>query len=381
MNERLNFQVISDATGSSARSGSLPLSRGLVETPFFMPIGTHGAVKTVTASEVGELGAQVILSNTYHLYLRPGAELINKAGGIHKFMSWDGPLLTDSGGYQVFSLATMRKLDDDGVTFQSHLDGSVHQLTPEKVIDIQRQLGSDFVMVLDECPPGDADQATWAAALERTTAWAHRSVKRFRESEPLYGHQQYPLCIVQGGTDPDLRRRSAEELLELDTPAYAIGGLAVGEPKKEMYASLEVMDALLPRDRPRYLMGVGTPADLVRAVRYGMDMFDCVMPTRNARNGQLFTRTGKLNIKNAGFRDDLNPVEDDCDCQLCRQFSRAYLRHLFATGEVLGLRLATIHNLRFYMKLMAAIRTAIRAGDYATWSRQFLAEYESDGND
>ncbi|MEE9464443.1 MAG: tRNA guanosine(34) transglycosylase Tgt [Candidatus Neomarinimicrobiota bacterium] len=381
MSDRQLFAIRAQDPDSSARRGRLELPRGTVRTPVFMPVGTHGAVKTLAAHEVRDLGAQIILGNTYHLYLRPGVELVSQFGGLHRFMDWSGPLLTDSGGYQIFSLASMRKLDDMGVSFQSHLDGSRHDFTPEKIIDIQRGLGSDLVMVLDECPPGDASPEAWRAAVERTTAWARRSLLRFSETEPQYGQPQYPVCIVQGGTDSELRRRSAEELLELNTPVYAVGGLAVGEPKQELFDTLELLDSILPRDRPRYLMGVGTPSDLVRSVARGMDMFDCVMPTRNARNGQLFTPGGTINIRNAQYRDDPAPVQEDCDCQLCSRFSRAYLRHLFNTGEVLGLRLATIHNLKFYLGLMAAIRAALDAGRFAPWSHDFLQRYEAAGHD
>ncbi len=376
MSADLAFIVRAQDSSSSARVGGMRLSRGAIQTPVFMPVGTYGAVKTLTPHEVRELGAQVVLSNTYHLYLRPGLELVTRFGGLHRFMGWDGPLLTDSGGYQVFSLASMRKIDDAGVSFQSHLDGSRHNFTPEKIIDLQRGLGSDFVMVLDECPPGDAPLKAWRTAVERTTLWAQRSLARFRETEPRYGHPQYPVCIVQGGSDPGLRRQSVEELLELDTPVYAVGGLAVGEPREELFATLDLLDQLLPRDRPRYLMGVGTPSDLVRSVARGMDMFDCVLPTRNARNGQLFTARGTINIRNARYRDDLDPVMEDCDCLLCTHFSRAYLRHLFNTGEVLGLRLATLHNLKFYFQLMAAMRAAIADGRFPAWSREYLQTYE-----
>ncbi len=376
MNNHLSFTITAADPSAAARTGLIKLARGAIETPGFMPIGTQGAVKTLAPWEVRELGAQMILSNTYHLYLRPGMELIERYGGLHRFMGWNGPILTDSGGYQVFSLASMRKVDDNGVTFQSHLDGSTHRFTPELVIDIQRTLGSDFVMVLDECPPGDAPLPVIDEAVVRTTRWARRSRERFQATEPGEGSEQVLVFIVQGGSDAGLRRRSAEELLELDAPAYAIGGLAVGEPKQALFATLELMNDLLPIDKPRYLMGVGTPADLLRAVALGMDLFDCVLPTRNARNGQLFTPQGTLNIRNAQYRSDMEPVQAGCDCPLCGHFERAYLSHLFHTGEVLGLRLATAHNLRFYLRLMAQMRQAIREGSFQAWSREFLAAYE-----
>ena len=341
-----------------------------------MPIGTHGAVKTMAPWELRELGAQIILSNTYHLYLRPGMEVMDRHGGVHAFMGWDGPILTDSGGYQIFSLAGLRKIDDDGVTFRSHIDGTTHHFTPEGVIDIQRVLGADFVMALDECAPSDAPHEMIVAAVARTTAWAGRCEARFRAETTTENGAQVLVGIVQGATDPQLRRQSAEGLLALDLQAYAVGGLAVGEPKEALFATLELMDSLLPGDRPRYLMGVGTPADLVRSVAAGMDMFDCVLPTRNARNGQLFTPAGSLNIRNAQCRLDLEPVQAGCDCPLCSHFGRAYLSHLFHSREVLGLRLATAHNLRFYLRLMADMRWAIGAGDFPAWSRAFLAQYE-----
>ncbi len=376
VSDPLSFQVRVSDRESSARTGSLELSRGLVATPCFMPIGTHGAVKTMAPWELRELGVQILLSNTYHLYLRPGLEVIRRYGGVHAFMGWDGPILTDSGGYQIYSLAKMRKVDDEAVTFQSHLDGTSHSFTPERVIEIQRDLGSDLMLALDECPPGDAPREEVALAVSRTTAWARRSVAAFQAGNPGQDYLQALVCIVQGGTDPQLRRQSAEELLALEASAYAVGGLAVGEPKESLFATVELMDTLLPRDRPRYLMGVGTPADLVRAVGAGMDMFDCVLPTRNARNGQLFTPEGSINIRNARYRLDMEPVQTGCDCPLCRHFERAYLSHLFHTGEVLGLRLATGHNLRFYLRLMSEMRAAIDEKRFQSWSRAFLKKYE-----
>lgn len=356
----------------------MKLSRGIVDTPFFMPVGTNGAVKTQAPWEVRDLGAQVILSNTYHLYLRPGIESITRFGGVHKFMGWDRPILTDSGGYQVFSLAAMRKVTEEGVSFQSHLDGSKQHLSPESVVDIQRTLGSDFVMPLDECPPGAAPTKVTREAMERTVRWAERSVNHFKVTEPQWGHPQNLFIIVQGGTNLDLRRQSVEQLLALDASAVAIGGLAVGEPKDELFATLELMDEILPKDKPRYLMGVGTPADLVRAVALGIDMFDCVLPTRNARNGQLFTPDGKINIRNARYADDHTPVQENCDCPMCSNFSRAYLRHLIMSREVLGLRLATAHNLRFYFGLMARMRKAIGDASFSKWKNDFLNRYESE---
>jgi queuine tRNA-ribosyltransferase len=373
---RLSFSITSADKSTSARTGQLELKRGLITTPCFMRVGTHAAVKTLAPWEVQEIGAQIILSNTYHLYLRPGMDLIQQYGGLHRFMGWEGPILTDSGGYQVFSLAALRKIDDNGVSFQSHLDGSAHSFTPEKSIDIQRVLGSDFVMALDECPPGDAPEQTIAEAVSRTTLWARRCLERFKVTEDTASQAQTLFLIVQGGTCSHLRQKSAEELINLGGSAYAIGGLAVGESKEALFTTLELMDKLLPEDKPRYLMGVGTPADLVRAVALGVDMFDCVLPTRNARNGQLFTTTGTLNIRNAQYRSDLQPVQEGCDCLLCTRFERAYLSHLFHTGEVLGLRLATMHNLRFYLRLMASMREAINEDRFSSWLKQFLQTYE-----
>ena len=376
MADKIPFQINAADDDSLARQAVISTGRGEIQTPFFMPVGTYGAVKSQAPEELQEQGAQVVLSNAYHLYLRPGLDLLERTGGLHPFMGWDGPMLTDSGGYQVFSLAALRDVDDGGVTFKSHLDGSVHRFTPEKVIDIQRVIGSDFMMPLDECPPGDATKKIWATAVARTTQWMSQALTRFDETGPAYGKPQYLLCIIQGGTDPGLRRQSAESLLQLQPSGVAIGGLAVGESKEELQATLEDLAPQLPADMPRYLMGVGTPADLVRAVGLGMDMFDCVLPTRNARNGQLFTSAGKLNLRNAKFRDDLGPVQDDCGCPLCRRYTRAYLRHLFVTGEVLGLRLATAHNLWFYHHMMADMRSAISSGAYSHWSREFLGRYE-----
>ena len=376
MAEKIPLTINATGADSPARQCVISTGRGDIQTPFFMPVGTYGAVKSQAPEELKEQGAQMVLSNAYHLYLRPGLDLLERTGGLHPFMGWDGPILTDSGGYQVFSLAALRDVDDDGVTFKSHLDGSTHRFTPEKVIDIQRVIGSDFMMPLDECPLGDAPKSSWATAVTRTTAWMSRALTRFDETEPAYGQPQYLLCIIQGGTDAGLRRQSAESLLQLEPSGVAIGGLAVGESKEELLATLEELVPQLPADTPRYLMGVGTPADLVRAVGLGVDMFDCVLPTRNARNGQLFTSAGKMNLRNAKFRHDLKPVQDGCGCPLCRGYSRAYLRHLFVTGEVLGLRLATAHNLWFYHHMMADMRSAISEGVYSQWARDFLVRYE-----
>ena len=337
-----------------ARAGRLVTPHGTIETPAFMPVGTAGAVKAVTARDLRELGAAIILANTYHLMLRPGPGLIAELGGLHGFTGWGGPFLTDSGGYQVFSLSGLRHLGEDGVRFKSHLDGSSHLLSPERSIEVQQLLGADIVMAFDECPPYPAPREAVEEATARTSRWAERSLAAHqRRDQWLFG-------IVQGGVHPDLRERSARELQALDFPGYAIGGLSVGEPKADMASVLDGLDPVLPADKPRYLMGVGTPEDLVEGVARGVDLFDCVLPTRNARNGQLFTRRGKLSIRNARFRDDPRPPDPDCACPTCRTTSRAYLRHLHLAGEMTAATLATLHNLSFYLDTMRAIRQSIR---------------------
>lgn len=358
------------AESGKARLGRMTTGHGEVETPAFMPVGTQGAVKAVTTDEVRRCGASIVLSNTYHLYLRPGHEVIRDLGGLHRFMTWDGPILTDSGGYQVFSLAGLRKIDDEGVRFQSHIDGSTHLLTPERSMDVQSALGSDVAMVLDECPPGEATHREVTAAVERTTRWAARSREAYTGPGVAFG-------IVQGGTYPDLRERSARELLDLDFPGYAIGGVSVGEPAARIVETVNLTAGLLPVDRPRYLMGVGMPRDLVEAVAAGVDLFDCVLPTRNARNGSLFTSWGKVNIKRSEFRRDERPLDESCPCETCANYSRAYLRHLFVSGEMLAARLNTIHNLTYYLGLMRQIRKAIGESRYAEFRTEFLASPES----
>jgi queuine tRNA-ribosyltransferase len=343
----------------------LTTPHGAVNTPAFMAVGTQGAVKAVTHRDLDDLGAEIILANTYHLYLRPGAERIGAFGGLHAFIGWTKPILTDSGGYQVFSLAARRKIHEEGATFRSHLDGSEHLLTPESAVDIQGQLGSDVSMVLDECLEHPASHDRASESLERTLRWARRARARFLELRVAGAPHQFTnqgqaqFGIVQGGTFPDLRRRSVEGTIEIGFDAYAIGGLSVGEPIPMMYDVTEETAPLLPADRPRYLMGVGTPRDLVECVALGIDMFDCVMPTRNARNGQLFTSTGRLNIKNAEYADDRRPIDERCGCYTCRNFSRAYLRHLFQAGEMTAGTLNTLHNLYFYLDTMRRIREAI----------------------
>jgi queuine tRNA-ribosyltransferase len=376
-------------TNSGARRGILTTAHGVIETPAFMPVGTQGVVKALTAQHLEDIGAQVILGNTYHLMLRPGDELIARRGGLHKFIGWNKPILTDSGGYQVFSLAHRRKIDESGVRFSSHLDGSAHVLTPERAVDIQWNLGSDIAMVLDECPALPSTPDIIDRSLQLTARWARRCRDRFLETkENIPGpftsdvsfrdRAQFGIC--QGGTFPELRAKSAELTVSIGFEGYAIGGLSVGEPNETMYQVVEATAPLLPVNQPRYLMGVGTPIDLVENVARGIDMFDCVMPTRNARNGQLFTSEGPINIKNAQFAEDDGPVDPACSCYTCRNFSRAYLSHLYRAGEMTGGTLNTLHNLSFYLDTMRRIREAIafgrfedfRLGFHRTFSRRAL---------
>jgi queuine tRNA-ribosyltransferase len=366
----VDFQRIGE--DGSARAGLITTDHGPVETPVFMPVGTAGTVKAVEPRELSELGARIILGNTYHLVLRPGLEVIQAAGGLHRFMSWDGAILTDSGGYQIFSLSDLRTLDDDGVSFRSHLDGTLLRFTPESVIEHQRSLGSDVMMVLDECTPYPCSRAEAEAAVARTEQWARRSREAVQGSECRYGHSQGTFAIVQGSVFPDLRRRSAEGLTPLDFDGYAIGGLAVGEPTQEMYDILASTVPLLPQSKPRYLMGVGTPENLLEAVERGIDMFDCVLPTRNGRNGMVFTAGGTLNLRNAVHRADFSPPDSTCECYTCRNFSRSYLRHLVSSGEILGLQLATIHNIHFFVSLMRQARQAILEGRFGPWKASVL---------
>ncbi len=354
---------------SQARAGVIHTPHGPIPTPVFAPVGTQATVKTVSPKELRELGASLILANTYHLYLRPGPDTIADLGGLHGFMGWDGPIMTDSGGFQVFSLARLRAVDVTGVTFRSHLDGSEHLLTPEKAIEIQEKLGADIILCLDECPePLDYDYNV--QALERTHHWAERCKQAHtRHDQALFG-------IVQGGAFADLRRQSAEFITALDFPGYSIGGLSVGEPKEVMHEMLEATVSLLPEDKPRHLLGVGSPEDIFEGVDRGIDIFDCALPTRVARNGAAFTRPGRLNLRNARYADDPAPIEEGCDCYTCRYFSRAYLRHLIMAKEILGLRLATLHNLHFMLNLMRQIREAILAGTFAALKEEFLANYE-----
>jgi queuine tRNA-ribosyltransferase len=348
-----------------------------------MPVGTQGTVKAIEQRELEEIRAQIILGNTYHLYLRPGTDLIQEAGGLHKFMHWTRPILTDSGGYQVFSLNDLRDIEESGVTFRSHLDGSSHVFTPESVIGIQRQLGSDIMMVLDECAPYPCEAEYSRLSNAMTLRWAERCKVAAEQQPALYGHSQGLFGIVQGSVYPEIRIHSARALVGIGFDGYAIGGLAVGEPADVMYDMIDVCEGELPGDRPRYLMGVGTPENLIEAVSRGMDMFDCVLPTRNGRNANLFTRTGDINLRNAKFRNDFTPPDPDCDCYTCRTFTRAYLRHLFQVKEILALQLATLHNLSFYLSLMREAREAIVGHRFASWKRETLCRLQthSDGRD
>jgi queuine tRNA-ribosyltransferase len=367
------FEITSTDPSTPARRGrlTLPKTQTVVETPVFMPVGTNGTVKAMTQEEVGELGFRLILGNTYHLYLRPGHELIRRAGGLHKFIAWDGAMLTDSGGYQVFSLQDLRKITDAGVKFKSHLDGSEHVFSPERSIEVQHALGSDIVMAFDECPPYPSTYDATRDATERTHRWLERCVAYHKEQNT----NQLLFGIAQGGTYEDLRRASAQFVASQDVPGLAIGGVSVGEPVEYMLAAVSWAVPELPPDRPRYLMGVGMPEDILQAVGQGIDMFDCVLPTRLGRNGTLFTRRGRVNIKGSRYADEFGPVDPECDCAVCRRHSAAYLRHLYKCNEILGSRLATYHNLAHYAWLMREIRAAIERGDYARFMAEMLARY------
>jgi queuine tRNA-ribosyltransferase len=364
----VNFDFYLHQTDGAARRSTFTTPHGPIEMPAFAPVGTQANVKTLEPRDLREAGAQLILANTYHLYLRPGHELIERYGGLHAFMRWDGPILTDSGGFQVFSLAGQRKIDEDGVNFRSHIDGSIHRFTPERVMEVEQALGPDIAMVLDECPP-PLDRVYNERSLALTHRWAERCrAAHSRADQALFG-------IVQGGVFEDLRLESAAFLSALDFPGYAIGGLAVGETKEQMYATLDVTCPALPAHKPRYLMGVGAPEDIVEAVARGVDFFDCVLPTRIARNGALFTPDGRLNMRNLAHAEDHRPVQEDCTCYTCRTFSRAYLRHLYKAGEISALRLGTIHNVHFMLELMRQIRAAIAANRFAAFREEFLRRY------
>jgi queuine tRNA-ribosyltransferase len=367
----MQFRV--EMTAESARAGLLETSRGNIETPVFMPVGTVGTVKGISpATLADEIGAQIILGNTYHLYLRPGTQVLEEFGGLHRFAGWERPMLTDSGGFQVFSLSGTRSLDKDGVMFQSHLDGSSHRFTPENVVEMQRSIGADIMMVLDECPAADVSDAYARESLNLTIDWAKRCKSRFQETEPKYGHPQYLFGIVQGVVSRLLRRESAERTVEIGFDGYAIGGLSVGEEASVMYEMVEVSTATLPVDKPRYLMGVGTPENLLECIERGIDMFDCVMPTRNGRNGMLFTTEGIVNIRNLKWAVSDEPVDPGLQTYASRHFSKGYLRHLFQANEILGLMIASVQNLSFYAHLMREARQAIVEGRYQKWKSALL---------
>ena len=366
------FDLLTADPNSSARRGRLHTPHGVIETPVFMPVGTQGTVKAMLPETLHQLGAQIILGNTYHLFLRPGHELVQKLGGLHKFMNWSGPILTDSGGFQVFSLGKLRKINEDGVSFQSHLDGSHQIITPESSIEIQQALGSDVIMVFDECIPYPATREYVIDSTERSMRWAKRCKQAHKREDgsALFG-------IVQGGMHEDLRRKSAQDLIDIGFDGYAIGGLSVGEKAEVMYEVMEYTLPHLPQNRPRYVMGVGTPENLVEGVRRGVDMFDCVMPTRNARNGVLFTSFGKVSIKQARYVDDPLPIDPDCDCYVCRNYSRAYLRHLYQSNEILSSMLNTTHNLHYYVQLMGQMRQALDDGSFSTFYKEFYQRRQS----
>ena len=384
----MEFTLSATAPSSRARAGTLATPHGEVPTPIFMPVGTVGSVKGVFHRDLREqVHARIILANTYHLYLRPGAKLLERAGGVHRFTSWDGPVLTDSGGYQLFSLASSRKITEEGCRFSSHIDGSKHLFTPENVVDTQRAIGADIMMAFDECPPSDFPYDYAKKSLGLTHRWLERCFSQFEATKPLYGYGQSLFPIVQGSVFEDLREQSAAFVQQFGADGYAIGGLAVGEPAEAMYHIIEVVNNILPEDKPRYLMGVGTPENILEAIDRGVDMFDCVMPTRNARNGHYFTRVGDLKIRNARYKTDPRPIDESCACHACAGasgvpydqggrggFARAYLHHLDRCGEMLGAMLGSLHNLHYYLNLMAEIRAALQTGGFAAWRARFAAD-------
>ena len=364
-----NFKILIESKDTRARTGIIETAHGNIQTPIFMPVGTLGTVKSLSPEELFDMGVQILLGNTYHLYLRPGCEIINLFSGLHRFMNWQGPILTDSGGFQVFSLATLSKINEDGVTFQSHIDGSKHLLTPEKAISLQLCFDSDIIMCLDQCIQYPENRKTAHEALERTTQWAGRCKKKWKSANKKRGAL---FGIVQGGMYKELRALSVEQLMEIDFPGYAVGGLSVGEPKELLFDTADFTLPRLPDVKPKYIMGVGTPEDIVELVSLGADMFDCVLPTRNARNGQLFTDNGTINISNARFKDNTEPIDSGCECYTCRNFSRAYLRHLYMARELLAYRLNTIHNVYYYIHLMENIRRAISDGTFKDFKKAFF---------
>ena len=369
----MEFKIEALASGSNARAGEITTDHGKIPTPIFMPVGTVGSVKAVHMHELrDDIDAKIILGNTYHIYLRPGLEILRKAGGLHKFNSWNRPILTDSGGFQVFSLSANRKLKEEGAWFRSHIDGSKHLFTPEGVVDIERIIGADIMMALDECPPGTADYDYARKSLQLTLRWLQRGWKRYQETEGLYGYRQAYFPIVQGVVYPDLRKESAKFVADLGADGNAIGGLAVGEPTEKMYEMIEIVNDILPFDKPRYLMGVGTPANILEGIDRGVDMFDCVMPTRNGRNGMIFTSKGIINLKNKKWADDFSELDPDGVSMVDHEYSRAYLRHLFVSHEILGMQIASIHNRAFYLWLVKEARKHIIDGDFKSWKEELV---------
>lgn len=371
----MKFEVLHRDLSSGARSAKLVTPHGEIETPVFMPVGTAGTVKAVHQRELSEdLRATIILGNTYHLYLRPGTEIIRQAGGLHNFMNWQRPILTDSGGYQVFSLSGMRKLTQEGALFSSHIDGSKHLFTPEIIVDIQRIIGADIMMALDECTPYPSDHKSAKKSIDLTHQWLERGFRHYQATEPLYGHEQSYFPIVQGSVYKDLRTASANEICSYPADGFAIGGLSVGEPEEMMYEMTAIVTGILPDDKPRYLMGVGSPVNLLESIALGIDMFDCVMPTRNGRNGTLFTRKGIMNMRNNKWKDDFTMLEPESNCFVDQQYSKAYLRHLIISKEILGAQIASLHNLSFYLWLMEEARSKIREGNFGDWKRMMVKQ-------
>ncbi len=371
----MKFELLATDPSGNARAGILTTAHGKIETPIFMPVGTAGTVKAVHQREIkNDIKAEIILGNTYHLYLRPGLDIIKKAGGLHKFIGWDMPILTDSGGYQVYSLSDVRKIKEEGVTFQSHIDGSKHLFTPENVMDIQRVIGADIIMAFDECTPYPCEYNYAKRSMQMTHRWLDRCCIQFDQTDPLYGYDQTLFPIVQGSTYKDLRIQSAEKIASFNREGNAIGGLSVGEPAEEMYEMTDLVCAILPKEKPRYLMGVGTPINLLENIALGIDMFDCVMPTRNARNGMLFTEFGSINIKNEKWKDDFSPIDSKSDLFSDQQYSKAYLRHLSISGELLASQIASLHNLHFYLWLMKEARKQILAGTFSNWKNKMVVQ-------
>lgn len=371
----MTFEILKTDSNSAARAGKITTDHGVIETPIFMPVGTVASVKAIHTHELKEdIKAQIILGNTYHLYLRPGIDTLERAGGLHKFNGWDKPILTDSGGFQVFSLSENRKLKEEGATFRSHIDGSKHLFTPENVVDIQRSIGADIMMAFDECTPGTADYTYAKKSMELTHRWLERGLKGFARTEPKYGFNQSFFPIVQGCVYPDLRRQSAEFIASQQQDGNAIGGLAVGEPTEVMYEMIEVVNEILPKDKPRYLMGVGTPQNILEAIERGVDMFDCVMPTRNGRNGMLFTANGIMNMRNEKWKNDFSPLDVMGTSYVDHQYTKAYLRHLFISKELLAMQIASIHNLAFYLWLLGEARNHIQVGDFISWKQGMIEQ-------